>query len=229
MKKIHILLSIFLLLALSLSLTACSNMHTEQNNQNQENTEDRSDDAELIKKPVLYLYPEEKLNVDVKVATNGKITTSYAKYKNGWHVIANPDGSMINKPDNQLYYYLFWEAELNTEYDMSKGFVVKGEDTENFLKEKLSYMGLSPREYNDFIVFWLPKMEKNPYNLISFQGETYNNAARLEINPKPDSILRVMMAYQKLNKPIKVPEQTLHKFERKGFAVVEWGGVEINK
>ena len=73
--------------------------------------------------------------------------------------------------------------------------MVKGSDTADFLREKLSYMGLTPKEYNELIVYWLPQMEKNPYNLISFQTEAYKNAAKLHISPEPDSILRIFMAY----------------------------------
>ncbi len=182
---------------------------------------------QTFEKPVLYLYPEEERDVTVKVICDGKIITSYPKYNHGWHVIVQPDGSMINKEDNNTYYYLFWEANLNTDFDMYKGFIVKGRDTEKFLREKLSYMGLTPKEYNDFIVYWLPRMEINNYNLISFQNEDYTDRVKLDINPKPDSVLRIMMVYQKLNVPIDIEEQQLNTFERKGFTVVEWGGMEL--
>lgn len=102
--------------------------------------------------------------------------------------------------------------------------MVKGSDTADFLREKLSYMGLTPKEYNEFIVYWLPQMEKNPYNLISFQAEAYENAAKLHISPEPDSILRIFMAYKPLDEYTEVEEQKLDTFERKGFTVVEWGG-----
>ena len=46
--------------------------------------------------------------------------------------------------------------------DFSRGFVVRGSDTAAFLREKLAYMGLTPREYNEFIVYWLPRMQNNP-------------------------------------------------------------------
>ena len=70
-------------------------------------------------------------------------------------------------------------------------------------------------------------MENNAYNLISFQGENYTDAARLEITPAPDSVLRVFMAWQALDAPIEIEPQTLPTFERIGFTVVEWGGSEI--
>ncbi|MBU3143847.1 hypothetical protein [Clostridium sp. CF012] len=49
---------------------------------------------------------------------------------------------------------------------MAKGFVVKGSETEKFLQEKLEYLGLTPKEYNEFIVYWLPVMKENKYNLL---------------------------------------------------------------
>lgn len=52
-------------------------------------------------------------------------------------------------------------------------------------------MGLTPKEYNEFIVYWLPQMQKNKYNYITFQNEAYTGSAVLNINPKSDSMLRV--------------------------------------
>lgn len=110
---------------------------------------------------------------------------------------------------------------------MSKGFVVKGEDTAEFLKKTLSQMGLTPKEYKEFIVYWLPQMQDNPYNLITFQQELYVDNAVLHITPKPDSILRIFMAYQPIEKYIEIEEPVIKTFERNGFMVVEWGGCQI--
>lgn len=178
-------------------------------------------------KPVIYLYPTEKTDVSVNLKLDGKLTCTYPELNKGWEVTAYPDGKVINKSDGKEYSYLYWEGESNTKYDMSKGFVVKGEDTAEFLQEKLSYMGLTPREYNEFIVYWLPQMQNNKYNLITFQGKAYTDSAKLEVSPKPDSMLRVFMVYKPLNKPINIEEQKLNSFERKGFTVVEWGGCEL--
>ena len=91
----------------------------------------------------------------------------------------------------------------------------------------MEYIGLTPSEYNEFIVYWLPKMQDNPYNLITFQGETYTENAKLNITPEPDSILRVFMVYQPLENPILVEEPILQPMKRQGFTVVEWGGTRI--
>lgn len=178
-------------------------------------------------KPIIYLYPEREQTVTVALRCDGELLCTYPEYQDGWTVTARPDGTLVNAEDGEKYSYLFWEGELDTEYDMSKGFVVAGEDTAAFLREKLSQMGLTPREYNEFIVYWLPRMQDNPYNLITFQEEAYTQHAELDVTPKPDSVLRVFMAYQGLEKPISVEEPEITAFERTGFTVVEWGGTEV--
>ena len=134
----------------------------------------------------------------------------------------------MNKADGSHHRYLFWDAvNCRTEFDFSKGFCVAGSDTESFLKEKLSYMGLTEDEMNEFIVYWLPQMEHNKYNLISFQSDKYTDTAKLNITPSPDSMLRVFMTYAPLEEAVDIEPQELSTFERKGFTVVEWGGSEI--
>ena len=49
----------------------------------------------------------------------------------------------------------------------------------------------------------------------------------LIVEPKPDTVIRIMMVIKKINKPIEVKKQELTKVERKGFTVVEWGGTRI--
>ena len=178
----------------------------------------------LLAKPVIYLYPEKSTDVSVKIQCDGKLTVTYPEYGNGWHVLAQPDGTLTDLKDGRQYSYLFWEARTSINYDFSEAFCVNGKDTAAFLRDALSQLGLTPREYNDFIVYWLPLMQGSKYNLISFQGKPYENAAKLDISPAPDSILRVFMAWKPLNAPITVKPQALDTFIRKGFTVVEWGG-----
>gem|GEM_PF-4601008 len=40
---------------------------------------------------------------------------------------------------------------------MSKGFVVKGNETEKFLQQVLEYQGLTRKEYNEFIILIFDK------------------------------------------------------------------------
>lgn len=181
---------------------------------------------ECSAKPVIYLYPEQETTVSVSLDYAGTLTATYPAYENGWTVTAEPDSTLYDENGDE-YSYLFWEGENNTDYDFSTGFCVAGADTADFLREKLAEIGLTPREYNEFIVYWLPKMQDNPYNLISFQSEAYTDAAKLDIDPTPDSLLRVFMAWKPLGRLQTIEPQTFTPFARDGFTVVEWGGCEV--
>lgn len=185
-------------------------------------------DPNVAYKPVIYLYPEEETEVSVKLDLNGKLTCTYPEYKDGWKVTAAPDGTLIDA-NGQIYNYLYWEGDTYTNYDLSKGFCVKGEDTAKFLEDALKKLGLTRREANEFIVYWLPLMQDNPYNIISFQTDIYTDAAKLDINPSPDTLIRVFMAWQPTESYVELPEQALSAPERNGFTVIEWGGTEIKK
>ncbi len=180
---------------------------------------------QMVDKPVIYLYPEEDMLCSVKVELNGKLTCTYPEHGNdGWrNFTARPDGTLIF-PDGKEYYCLYWEGLSNIAPDFSQGFCVKGEDIAAFLSNVLLDIGLTPREANEFIIYWLPLLQNNEYNLISFQSEAYTDVAELLIDPAPDSLLRVYMVAKPLDKFIDIEPQEFDGFIREGFTVVEWGG-----
>ena len=181
-----------------------------------------------IEKPVIYLYPEKTTEVSVDLSIDGEFVSVYPEFNaenSGWTVTAEPDGRLF--VGGREYYCLFWEGETGAEFDFSKGFCVAGEDTAEFLRDTLGELGLTPREANEFIIYWLPRMEHNAYNLISFQTDAYTDAAELCVSPEPDSLIRVFMAFRALETPVEIEPQELGSPERSGFTVVEWGGGEV--
>ena len=184
-------------------------------------------DPNVSYKPLIYLYPEHEMNISVKLGKPELLTTTYPKYNNSWNVLALPDGSLYDS-NNRYYYGLYWEGLNNIEEKFNDGFVVSRDDTIKFLEEKLSILGLNEREANEFIMYWLPKLEENEYNLIRFADiDVINSEMPLDITPKPDTVIRVLMEYKPLDNKINIKEQTLTKVERNGFTVVEWGGTLI--
>jgi hypothetical protein len=178
-------------------------------------------------KPVIYLYPTKTQNIKVALDYKGNVFAQYPQRKQGenfWNAIAQPNGELLI--DNKEYSYIFWEGipEKEVTYNLETGFVIKGSESIPFLQEKLAYLGLSPKEYNEFIVCWYPKLQENKYNLIHFATQQYTDTAPLTITPKPDTLLRVFMVVKPLTENIKIKEQILEKTQRKGFTVVEWGG-----
>lgn len=189
-------------------------------------TSDFEPDPYVDYKPVIYLYPEKETDVSVKLELDGDMTCTYPAYNNGWDVTAYSDGVLIDG-SGRSYNYLYWEGETYARYDFSKGFCIKGDDTASFLEEALAKLGLSRREANEFIVYWLPLMQDNPYNIISFQTDAYTDAAKLAVTPSPDTLLRVFMAWQSADSYTELEEQELVTPERNGFTVVEWGGTQV--
>ena len=183
--------------------------------------------------PVIYLYPETDMEVNVRLDLNGELTTSYPVYDhvNGWSVTAYPDGTLTDKSGRE-YPFLFWEGEISITPDLSYGFCVAGEDTAEFLEQSLKQLGLTDAEADTFIMYWLPQMEGNKYNVISFQTSAYENAVSHYIAPEPDTVIIVNMLWYPSNTPVSIEPQDLtgiNPSERKGFTVVEWGGEKYRK
>jgi CarboxypepD_reg-like domain len=163
---------------------------------------------ELLK-PIIYIYPEETTEVEVSLNYDGKITTTYPKLPSqGWKVTAYPDGTLIDENEKE-YYALYWEGEPRKPLRMEDGFVVSKDQTIPFLEEKLAQLGLKAKESNEFIIFWLPVLEKNAFNLIRFAGDDYLEQAQLNISPTPETIIRVTMVFQGLDEEIEFPIQDL--------------------
>ncbi|MCP4439673.1 MAG: hypothetical protein GY810_12080 [Aureispira sp.] len=186
---------------------------------------------EVDKKPIIYLYPEQKTTVNVQLDYQGELTTTYPKYdaSKGWIVEAQPNGTLVDPITQKEYYGLYWEGKDSYQYDLSKGFVVQGEDAADFLDEKLETLGLNRREANEFIVYWLPILEQNEYNFIHFAQEEYTQRAELNITPTPETFIRLLMCFKSLASPINIEPQELKAPQRKGFTVVEWGGREVGQ
>lgn len=177
-------------------------------------------------KPVIYLYPETETVVRVTLDYSGQLTATYPAYSGGWQVTAAPEGTLTDASGRE-YYCLYWEGVNDAVYDFSRGFVVPGSETATFLEKALCDLGLTEREANEFIIYWLPRMEGNAYNLIAFQTDVYTEHAALTIDPAPDTLIRVFMAWKPLNAPVEVAPQDLKAPARIGFTAVEWGGAEV--
>ena len=192
-------------------------------------------------KPVTYIYPEED-NTETHISLTFHQSEMWYMWPQGertdqtysWDMLADKDGTLYDQSGNE-YSYIFWEASDYGASISDEGFCVKGSDTAEFLRETLQEIGLTPKEYNEFIVYWLPQMQDNEYNIIHFDGldpkDIYNQNYELHVTDdagnEPDSILRVMMAWKASEEYVEMNPQEFTAFERNGFTVVEWGGLEM--
>ena len=175
-------------------------------------------------KPVIYLYPTKPTNVTVKVGAD--ITVSEPEYSNGWQVQANPDGTLKTINGN-TYNSLFWEGIGYGMYpSITEGFIIKQSEVKTSLVLQLKELGLNKKESSDFLEFWLPKIPSTPYvRLTWFTNKQLDQLAPLIIWPKPDTTIRIFLDFQGLQNNISLPIQHFTSLPRKGFTVIEWGGL----
>lgn len=175
-------------------------------------------------KPVIYLYPEKEEVLNVAVGADVRI--SVPEYGSGWrNVTAQPNGRLM--VDGAAYDYLFWEGLGHGPYPkINKGFVVPQADVEKTLWAQLAQQGLNEKESTDFMEFWLPLIPKTPYVRLSWLTTAQMNLlAPLTLSKQPNTLIRVFLEFEGLKKPIAIEGQQFNAPKRKGFTVVEWGGL----
>lgn len=182
----------------------------------------------MVEKPVIYLYPEELTDIEVKLHPKDELTFTYPTYHGSWKFKADPSGKLSF--DNQQFSYLFWESKQRfdpTTLNMYEGFVVEKDHTVHFLDSTLSLFGFNDQEKEDFITYWGPQLIQNEQNFIQFIiNEECDQFCELEISPQPDNIYRIYMISKKIESLgiQDVKPQRIHPIKRKGFTVLEWGG-----
>jgi hypothetical protein len=186
----------------------------------------------ILKKPVIYLYPKEKTDIELSINFDGKMLTTFPKLEKSWNVTAYENGQIFDKKTNRFYSSLFWDGEIffpASHYQYKTGFVVEKEKLTSFLIEKLELMGLNTTETNDFAQYWLPILEKNKYTFIHFLvNEDYDTFSTNNVNPKPDTSIRIMMEFFGVDEAISIAPQQLPTTKRNGFTLVEWGGSDVS-
>ena len=180
-------------------------------------------------KPIIYLYPTQTEKVSVKLSNPQNFTAQYPIYGDGWNVIAQPNGDLTDTKTGCTLYALYYESKNETPATVRRdGFVVRGDQTADFLTDILPRLGLNARESEEFIIYWLPILQNHPWNYIRFETAAEIAAnQQLTVSPQPDTVIRVMMSYQPLSRPMAVEPQKIVTPNRTGFVVVEWGGTEI--
>lgn len=176
-------------------------------------------------KPVVYLYPTK--NTPVSVAVGADVRISEPTYPSGgWqNVLATPSGKLTYKGSS--YDSLYWEGYGHGQYpNITAGSVVAKKDAVSTIRSQLKQQGLNNTEIDDFMEFWQPRLPDTPYVRLSWLSTAQlNTLAPLQISPKPQSVIRVFLDFEGLDRPISLPTQTLTTPKRQGFTVVEWGGL----
>lgn len=190
-----------------------------------------------VKKPVIYLYSDRALDLDLKVNTKVDLTFTYpAHQENGWHVSISPENGIV--VDNQYYPYLFWEGIDNDKltYQINDGNIVgeiiRTDTVITYLEKQLTILGLNPIEKTDFITFWAPILSRQRYALVQFKlDEDYNEIAAIESSVPVDNERRIFLMFTsfdwKPNIPVTGNQHKVDRLKRNGLTLIEWGGAAV--
>lgn len=184
-------------------------------------------------KPIIYLYSDKTMSVDVKLDIKGELKFSYPTYQDGWSVTIAEDGSLTC--NGKSYAYLFWDAKYKQSDLVAKAdewIVIEKEKVTEFLEDYLNNAGFNDREIADFVTYWAPRMmHDNYYRILFLEGDDYNRVAPFSTSVKPDQTIRLYMVFEgwESANPTDLSKLNQTKTKRldKGFRYVEWGGSEL--
>ncbi len=192
-------------------------------------------------KPVIYFYPQKTTQINAQLEFDGELGFCYPSYNSacpndnvgrGWNFIADSSGNL--NFNGKTFNYIFWEGESKTPFrnaDYTRGLIINTDTLVSFFENSLTQIGLISPEIQDFITYWVPRMNKNKLNYIHFLfNDEYSKFAKLNVWPIPDNQLRMFMLWSKteIETETIITQQELPSFSRKGFHIVEWGGSEIS-
>lgn len=185
-----------------------------------------------VRKPVVYLYPEQTTRVNVRLELDGELIAHYpALGADGWTVTATPTGELRDEATGRNHRYLFWEGtSAGFELDPAQAHCVPGTEAAAFMERACDRFALTDAECGDLVTYWLPKLASNPYSVIQFVDEpTYARYAQLHVSPPPDTMIRPFMIFRRSEVPVEVGAPELRQRTRRGFTVVEWGGADLDE
>jgi len=174
----------------------------------------------IVYKPNIYLYPKKATKIKVSIKPNGKITASIPPYKNGWSVLAHPDGTIEDTAG-----YLFYEADVFMHHS-EKGWCIPMSGLVIFFKNTLKEYGFNDVEIKNFLDYWTQHLPKSSfYAIYPITGKPLEKICPLKIKPYPDKILRLWFVFTPLSEIKYLDAPKIQSFDRTGFVATEWGGI----
>lgn len=184
------------------------------------------DTCVMVYKPNIYIYPEENIQLTVKLdfPLGGKIITSVPLYGAGWNISVDTTGLIDNN-----FTYLFYESTQPDIWQQNAGWIINRANLEVFFRENMNIYGFYGQEIQDFIEYWIPRFINFEYYCIYPQtSELIDDAIRLSFSLEPNNLFRLFYVVKGLNE---LPDSIFsepeidNQFERSGFFITEWGVV----
>lgn len=178
-------------------------------------------ECEPVGKPNVYIYPTEPLQLQLEVTfpKGGQITKSVPEYGSGWDVFVHPDGLI-----DYRYDYLFYESTQISQFQKMQGWCIASSELEQFFKSNMALYQFNENEINDFVKYWIPRLNYSDYYYIYPQTNSIiDEAIKLKFSVQPDNIIRLFYGIFPTDKYESLPAPSIPDFNREGFVVTEWG------
>ena len=147
------------------------------------------DSTNNARKPNIYIYPEQniQLNLELSFPIGGRILVSIPDYGDGWNVSVDTNGLI-----NDSYSYLFYESYQPDIWQRDNGWIVEKTELESFFRENMINYGFDGQEIEDFIEYWIPRLDRfSYYSIFPQTKELINEAIEFSFSIEPDNILRL--------------------------------------
>ena len=187
--------------------------------------EDDIDDCDttiVAYKPNIYLYPTEELQLRLELhfPLGGELIASIPEYGSGWEISVDETGLI-----DESYSFLFYESIQPDVWQKSFGWVVKKSELEPFFRNNLFNYGFRGNEIDDFIEYWVPRLEDYEfYSIFPQTNETIDRVIEFHASQVPDQLLRLFYLIKGYNEPgEELNAPVIQAFKREGFYVCEWG------
>jgi hypothetical protein len=179
------------------------------------------EEAGGIAKPNIYIYPVEEAEVSVRLAfpAGGGITVSDPPYGDGWTVGVTHEGIIDGERT-----FLFYEGRSPGSVQREAGWVVPRDDLEGFFRENLAATGFYGPEIEDFVEFWIPRLNDHPFFAVYPQyNPIYDGMVGLAVEPEPWTVIRLAYVVEGLEEDFELMPAMIPAYEIGGFTIHEWG------
>ena len=144
---------------------------------------------DLVYKPNIYIYPKETVQLDVLLSfpLGGKIVSSIPEYGNGWSITVDKNGTI-----DDMYSFLFYESTQPDIWQKKSGWTVKKNVLESFFRKNMAEYGFYGHEIDDFIEYWIPRLNDCDYYSIYPQTkELIDDVIEIYFSTQTENSLRL--------------------------------------
>jgi hypothetical protein len=194
---------------------------------------DDPDDPRNSKVPAIWLYPGDKMDVELELTFQGDgfMTSSQPSYNDRWRIYVDPS-AMFNQyssthVNDAWVPYLDYDGFRDGNFQRKSGWCIRQKELLEWQRGQLRELGFSEREVDDANYAYgrmlLSRRYSEEYFAVYPQDTaTVETSVSLKVTPTPDSIYRLWLYFVPVaTKPLDLESPRLSRVERKGFTVVE--------